>query len=91
VWLQLDAGYRLRLAEDRPETASVRRAIAKRSRERAKRDKFVISLDVANVFEEGELPRPGVVASSATTATGSGPPLSTLPALAKRRGVNASK
>ena len=35
VWLQLDAGYRLRLAEERPETASVLRAIVKRSRERA--------------------------------------------------------
>jgi addiction module HigA family antidote len=35
VWLQLDAGYRLRLAEERPETAAVRRAIVKRSRERA--------------------------------------------------------
>lgn len=35
VWLQLDARYRLRLAEERPETAAVRRAIAKRSRERA--------------------------------------------------------
>jgi plasmid maintenance system antidote protein VapI len=58
VWLQLDAGYRLRLAEERPETAAVRRAIVKRSRERAKRDKFVISLDVANAFEERELPRP---------------------------------
>ena len=69
VWLQLDAGYRLRLAEERPETASVLRAIVKRSRERAKRDKFVISPDVANAFEERELPHPGVVASSATTAT----------------------
>ena len=35
VWIQLDAGYRLRLAEERPETAAVRRAIARRSRERA--------------------------------------------------------
>ena len=35
IWLQLDAGYRLRLAEERPETAAVRRAIVKRSKERA--------------------------------------------------------
>jgi addiction module HigA family antidote len=35
VWLQLDAGYRLRMAEERPETAAALRAIVKRSRERA--------------------------------------------------------
>ena len=35
VWLQLDASYRLRLAEERPETAAVRRAIVKRCRARA--------------------------------------------------------
>jgi HTH-type transcriptional regulator/antitoxin HigA len=32
VWLQLDAGYRLRTAEERPGTAAARRAIVKRSR-----------------------------------------------------------
>ena len=35
LWLQLDAGSRLRLAEERPETAAVRRAIVTRSRARA--------------------------------------------------------
>jgi HTH-type transcriptional regulator/antitoxin HigA len=34
VWLRLDAGHQLRLAEERPETAAVRRAIRRRGRAR---------------------------------------------------------
>jgi HTH-type transcriptional regulator/antitoxin HigA len=35
VWLRLDAGHRLRLAEERPEMAAARRAIRSRSQARA--------------------------------------------------------
>jgi HTH-type transcriptional regulator/antitoxin HigA len=35
VWLRLDAGHQLRLAEERPEMAATRRAIRRRSQARA--------------------------------------------------------